>query len=185
MTKTTNYQLNQWAKSDRVMMDDFNADNAKIDAALKAAAEASPYVKLLSVTLDTQCSHWSIDVSGIDLRNYRKLEIYPRLKGDTDQWPTLYTNNANSMGDVPLNNDPSRQNFGFMYFTLYLEMPRIYPFRDGQRVNTTNQQKPYRDDFVHPALANGVYHLNTLNFRFSQDYHLLPGSQVTIYGMKM
>jgi len=27
MTKTTNYQLNQWAKSDRVMMDDFNADN--------------------------------------------------------------------------------------------------------------------------------------------------------------
>ena len=103
MTKTTNYQLNQWAKSDRVMMDDFNADNAKIDAALKAAAEASPYVKLLSVTLDTQCSHWSIDVSGIDLRNYRKLEIYPRLKGDTDQWPTLYTDNANSMGDVPLN----------------------------------------------------------------------------------
>ena len=36
MTKTTNYQLNQWAKSDRVMMDDFNADNAKIDAALAA-----------------------------------------------------------------------------------------------------------------------------------------------------
>ena len=37
---TTNYQLNQWAKSDRVMMDDFNADNAKIDAALKANADA-------------------------------------------------------------------------------------------------------------------------------------------------
>ena len=40
MTKTTNYQLNQWAKSDRVMMDDFNADNTKIDAALKANADA-------------------------------------------------------------------------------------------------------------------------------------------------
>ena len=36
MTKTTNYQLSQWAKSDRLMMDDFNADNAKIDAALGA-----------------------------------------------------------------------------------------------------------------------------------------------------
>ena len=34
MTKTTNYQLSQWAKSDRLMMDDFNADNLKIDAAL-------------------------------------------------------------------------------------------------------------------------------------------------------
>ena len=36
MTKTTNYQLNQWAKSDRILMEDFNADNEKIDAALKA-----------------------------------------------------------------------------------------------------------------------------------------------------
>ena len=40
MNKTTNYQLNQWAKSDRVKMEDFNADNAKIDAALKAEADA-------------------------------------------------------------------------------------------------------------------------------------------------
>ena len=39
MTKTTNYQLNQWAKSDRIRMDDFNADNAKIDAALKEVAD--------------------------------------------------------------------------------------------------------------------------------------------------
>ena len=31
---TTNYSLNQWVKSDQVRMEDFNADNAKIDAAL-------------------------------------------------------------------------------------------------------------------------------------------------------
>ena len=41
MTKTTNYQLNQWVKSDRIMMDDFNADNTKIDAALKANADTA------------------------------------------------------------------------------------------------------------------------------------------------
>ena len=40
MTKTTNYQLNQWAKSDRVMMDDFNADNEKLEAVLAAHAAA-------------------------------------------------------------------------------------------------------------------------------------------------
>ena len=40
MNKTQNYQLNQWAKSDRVLMEDFNADNAKIDTALKASADA-------------------------------------------------------------------------------------------------------------------------------------------------
>ena len=36
MNHTPNYQLSQWAKSDRVLMDDFNADNAKIDAAIAA-----------------------------------------------------------------------------------------------------------------------------------------------------
>ena len=41
MNHTTNYQLSQWAKSDRLMMDDFNADNQKIDAALKANADAA------------------------------------------------------------------------------------------------------------------------------------------------
>lgn len=34
LKKTTNYQLNLWELEDRILMDDFNADNAKIDAAL-------------------------------------------------------------------------------------------------------------------------------------------------------
>ncbi|MEY8420840.1 hypothetical protein AALA83_16405 [Oscillospiraceae bacterium 44-5] len=33
---TPNYQLCQWERTDKVMMEDFNADNAKIDAAIKA-----------------------------------------------------------------------------------------------------------------------------------------------------
>jgi hypothetical protein len=41
MNKTPNYQLNQWNKSDRIQMEDFNADNAKIEAALQAASEAA------------------------------------------------------------------------------------------------------------------------------------------------
>ena len=32
---TTNYQLNQWEPTDQVLRTDFNADNAKLDAALK------------------------------------------------------------------------------------------------------------------------------------------------------
>lgn len=37
---TPNYQLNQWEPGDKVQRADFNADNAKIDAALKAEADA-------------------------------------------------------------------------------------------------------------------------------------------------
>lgn len=40
MNHTPNYQLTQWEKDDRIMMEDFNGDNAKIDAALKANADA-------------------------------------------------------------------------------------------------------------------------------------------------
>ena len=32
--RTDNYALSQWERSDRILMEDFNADNAKIDAAL-------------------------------------------------------------------------------------------------------------------------------------------------------
>ena len=38
---TPNYQLNQWEPEDKVVRADFNADNAKIDAALAGKAEAS------------------------------------------------------------------------------------------------------------------------------------------------
>ena len=39
---TTNYQLNQWEATAQVLRSDFNQDNQKIDAALKANADAQP-----------------------------------------------------------------------------------------------------------------------------------------------
>ena len=41
MTKTKNYNLNQWAASDPIRRGDFNADNAAIDAAIKSVADTS------------------------------------------------------------------------------------------------------------------------------------------------
>ena len=40
MNQTQNYQLSQWESTDRILMSDFNSDNAKIDAALKANADS-------------------------------------------------------------------------------------------------------------------------------------------------
>ena len=47
MNATPNYQLNQWEAEDRVLRTDFNADNAKIDAALKAIADQAHRAELL------------------------------------------------------------------------------------------------------------------------------------------
>ena len=41
MNHTTNYNLNQWEADDRVTREDFNADNAAIDAALKTIADSA------------------------------------------------------------------------------------------------------------------------------------------------
>ena len=39
MEQTANCHLSQWKGEDRILVEDFNADNAKVDAALKAEAE--------------------------------------------------------------------------------------------------------------------------------------------------
>ena len=39
MNKTANFQLTQWEKTDRILMEEFNSDNEKIDTALKANAD--------------------------------------------------------------------------------------------------------------------------------------------------
>ena len=50
MTQTPNFQLNQWSPEDYVRRTDFNADNAKIDAALKAVAEGGAKIIIGSYT---------------------------------------------------------------------------------------------------------------------------------------
>lgn len=52
MKQTANYQLNQWEGTDRVSRADFNADNAKIDAAIKAAADSGANIACSSYTGD-------------------------------------------------------------------------------------------------------------------------------------
>ena len=62
MNKTSNYQLNQWELTDRIRMEDFNGDNAKIDAALAglagqvASKASSSTVSSLSTKVNTKAA---------------------------------------------------------------------------------------------------------------------------------
>ena len=65
--QTPNYKLNQWEKSDRIQMEDFNADNAKIDAAIKAEADArTSAVAALAATVAQcgNCKIWTTTYTG-------------------------------------------------------------------------------------------------------------------------
>ena len=62
MNQTSNYQLSQWESTDRILMSDFNSDNAKLDAALKAQSDAiaakaaQSTVTALTQTVSTKAS---------------------------------------------------------------------------------------------------------------------------------
>ena len=58
MTKTTNYQLPKWEKTDRIQMSDFNDMTATLDAALKANADAMPRILHGSYTGDGEASQF-------------------------------------------------------------------------------------------------------------------------------
>ena len=90
MTKTTNYQLPKWEKTDRVQMKDFNDMTATLDAALKANADAiaaettarvagDVLVKLKEITVTSEIAQIDMDFSDIDLRSFSKLIIRPAL----------------------------------------------------------------------------------------------------------
>ena len=67
MNQTANYQLNQWESTDRILMADFNSDNSKIDAALKAQSDAiaakaaQSTVTALTQTVSTKASQSALD----------------------------------------------------------------------------------------------------------------------------
>ena len=93
---TTNYDLNQWEGTDKVLRTEFNADNAKIDAALKANADAIAaeismreiavnskadqsalcWTKLGEAAAEAACSQLTMALTGITLTDYANLRLY-------------------------------------------------------------------------------------------------------------
>ena len=81
---TTNYQLNQWEGTDKVLRTEFNADNAKIDAALKANADAvdSLETQLVSgLAGKGNCQLWTTSYVGDDQVTYNSNNriTFPKL----------------------------------------------------------------------------------------------------------
>ena len=73
--KTPHLGLNQWVLTDPFLMDDFNADNAKLDTALNAV----PCVKLLDITTQTDATQVDLDLSGLDLSRFVSLRVYTNM----------------------------------------------------------------------------------------------------------
>ena len=64
MKKTAQFGLNQWEMSDRIQMDDFNRDNAAIEAALARVERRSAFHTILDVTTteDLKNAAWPLNI---------------------------------------------------------------------------------------------------------------------------
>ena len=102
MTKTANYQLNQWEKSDRIQMEDFNADNTKIDAALN---NFSLLNKIREITTSAAASSIDVDISDISWNdwNFVLLRFDPNYGSSIFYYSTEinYGKIANGSGYAP------------------------------------------------------------------------------------
>ena len=65
MRKTETYRLNQWDPDDRIRREDFNADNAAVEAALKALSTTSLPEFLYEFTETDVSKSWSMPLSAI------------------------------------------------------------------------------------------------------------------------
>lgn len=74
-SKTENLNLNQWAAADGVCREDFNADNAAIDAAVGSI----PVRKLKDITTSAAAASVEIDLSDIDMDDYSEIWMDVRL----------------------------------------------------------------------------------------------------------
>ena len=79
MTKTTNYNLNQWEADDPVIRTAFNEDNAKLDAALAGLEDARRSDLLGVYSFPAGGAQLDISLSKFDLSKYVSLEV--RLSG--------------------------------------------------------------------------------------------------------
>lgn len=82
MNKTPNYGLNQWEPADRILMEDFNADNTKIEAALDGKLGRSQLIRTVRDESRTQTV--KVDLSDVDWNEWEYVAVtfdHPLIEG--------------------------------------------------------------------------------------------------------
>ena len=168
MTKTTNYQLNQWAKSDRILMADFNADNAKIDAAI--AGRLGPIEEIKRMTVDKQSDSLAIDLSDIDWGKWSIVAIVCDLGiSDTTINQSMIVSFTSSTGSDPLRTS----------FIPNKHILTLFPCRDGSR--------PFAAAFfpVNGLEFGTASYQQITGYRidFAERITVRAGSKISVYGI--
>ena len=200
--QTANYQLNQWEAEDKVLRTEFNADNAKLDAALAGlaaevdgAVQANPYQKLAHVAVTQAADTVTLDLSGVDLSQYQALELYAALLmgSENSNVSVLCNDVTDGYGLVGGGSSGRRladmmpgtgQQPGMELLRILLGQNTISGIYQGNRWvnNEYHSYGPSRDclRLDPPQLTK----LKLVGEGRSTTLQILPGSEFTLYGLK-
>ena len=208
--QTANYQLNQWEAEDKVLRTEFNADNAKLDAALKVNADAISgeaaaraagdlYVKLMEVTTSSASTQINLNMGSIDLTQYDSLDIRmdPVLgNGYTSEFYLLVNgltsgylygqSEAGRLASIALSSDPAE--LVEACFHVHLGPGGLCGSADFTYIRHQGLPSPqfsgqHRD--MHFALELPIAQVTALNIAGHGDAVTIPaGTRVRVYGWR-
>ena len=207
--KTAALGLNQWVLSDQFLMEEFNEDNRRVDAAVAPLS----LVKLGEVVTSQSCQQIDLDVSGIDWEKYAKISILWQVSVNhypSDSATVLMTANGNrSEGAYTLHymtNGCNLQDSAYLFYGRvyksnspsgrFLFETLTYPcFGDAifMTRNRSISDPAYYDVGGYMKNGSGIAafsSLRTLNFTAFNDYQDKPaltfdaGCKFMIYGVR-
>ncbi len=196
---TPNYQLSQWEPSDQFVRTDFNEDNAKIDSALKAnadavsmAAQANLWVKVGEASLSSASRALSVSVPNAS--QFRELRVYASPKTASEGLAKISLNGStaaqynyggaktNHLAYAFVRNTQSDALIALRFFLtagcIYVQWFRSYwdigTYCGAEQGGSAIRQSP------------GYLRSVTLYAQTQQnaDIDLAPGSSLVIYGLK-
>ena len=177
MRQTANYQLSQWDAEDRILREDFNRDNEKIDVAIAAVKERSIWRQICEVVTQEDAQEIVLDLEGFDWDQWIAVDVEVEAFTREDRTGVLVcadsTDLFQAMGNVPGS------------YTHYLGHVILLPLGDKRRA-------------INGYVTNGFSSANLFcsSARFSSArYHpfvlsglggaeILAGTKVTVWGVK-
>ena len=183
MKQTQHYQLIKWDPSDRVLRQNFNDNNDKIDAALHKMEEKSNFVKLKTVTTTGKIvdgQNFTIDVSDINWSAWQYVYVDFMLKGYG--YMLLYPNgDANDAATHGTSSQSYKSLVGEISTGQFLR-GEFHVYGRGEQALTTAMPQA----LMYGRATSCKYNtLKTLHLKPGYTtFYMDPGSTITFYGVR-
>ena len=209
MNKTEHYQLNQWEKPDRIMMDDFNRDNANLESALSenaaaiAAEEAArlggdaaldgkiaaraAFVPLLQIVTTQSAAQLDISLANIHFADWQLLWMDVALLGS---WAGYMRPNGTNNAILYLleSGTPPTYSTGLgVYYNSKQNRTIFFPGKNGAKRISSILAGETDGGLLYRGVCSTLTFSQLSSFSFvpgQSDYHIDAGSSITLWGVR-